>query len=55
MSDCVICDILAKKIPSSIVYQDADVICFLPKTLEAYGHTIIAPKKSFSRYLHGSR
>jgi len=47
MSDCVICDIVAKRIPSWIVYQDAEVICFLPKSLEAYGHTIIAPKNHF--------
>jgi histidine triad (HIT) family protein len=47
MSDCVICDIVTKRIPSWIVYQDEDVICFLPKALDAYGHTIIAPKNHF--------
>lgn len=44
MAKCTICDIVTGRIPSWVVYQDADVICFLPKTLEAYGHTVIAPK-----------
>jgi histidine triad (HIT) family protein len=47
MNKCVICDIVAGKISSWIVYQHADVICFLPKTLEAYGHTLIAPKAHY--------
>ena len=45
MSDCIFCDIINNKIPSWIVYQDKEVICFLPKSPEAYGHTIIAPKQ----------
>jgi histidine triad (HIT) family protein len=45
---CVICNIVAGKIPAWIVYRDADVICFLPKTLEAYGHTLIASKEHYS-------
>ncbi|MDY7079786.1 MAG: HIT domain-containing protein [Chloroflexota bacterium] len=44
MTNCVICEIVAGSIPSWIVYQDTEVICFLPKMPEAYGHTIIAPK-----------
>jgi histidine triad (HIT) family protein len=45
---CVICDIVAGKISAWIVDRDADLICFLPKTLEAYGHTLIAPKEHYS-------
>lgn len=45
---CPICEIAAGRIPTRVVYQDADVICFLPKTLEAYGHTVIAPKAHHS-------
>nr|MBE9193735.1 HIT domain-containing protein [Gloeocapsopsis crepidinum LEGE 06123] len=47
MTKCIICDIVAGKIQSWVVYQNADVICFLPKTLEAYGHTLIAPKAHY--------
>jgi histidine triad (HIT) family protein len=41
---CVICEIVAQKIPAWIVYKNTEIICFIPKTLEAYGHTVIAPK-----------
>ena len=47
VTNCVICEIVAGEIPSWIVYQDAEVICFLPKTLEAYGHTLVAPKAHY--------
>lgn len=47
MNGCTICDIVADRTPAWIVYQDTDVICFLPKTLEAYGHTVIAPKAHY--------
>ncbi len=44
---CVFCDIIEKKIPSNVVFETANIICFLPSKMEAYGHTIIAPKKHF--------
>ncbi len=47
MERCTICEIVADRIPTWVVYQDADVICFLPKTLEANGHTVIAPKAHY--------
>ena len=47
MARCTICEIVADRTPSWIVYQDTDVICFLPKTLEAYGHTVIALKAHY--------
>lgn len=43
MNSCPICDLVAESIPSWIVYRDSEVICFLPKEVEAYGHTVIAP------------
>jgi histidine triad (HIT) family protein len=45
---CVICDIVTGKIPAWIVYQNEEIICFFPKTLEAYGHTLIAPKAHYA-------
>lgn len=47
-STCVFCDIARKKISSYVVYENADVICFFPTKMEAYGHTIVAPKKHFT-------
>lgn len=44
-SDCVICKIVTERIPSWIVYDNTEVICYLPKDLAAYGHTVVAPKE----------
>ncbi len=44
---CPFCDIVANKIPSWVIFQNASVISFLPIKLEAYGHTILAPKKHY--------
>ena len=43
MEGCPICDIVSGSIPSWIVYRDSEVVCFLPKEVEAYGHTVVAP------------
>ncbi len=43
MIDCPICQISAGTIPAWIVYRDPEVVCFLPKEIEVYGHTVIAP------------
>ncbi len=49
MSDaCVICDLAAGRIPRWVVHETENVICFLPLELNAYGHTIIAPKAHFA-------
>ena len=45
--DCIFCRVINKKISSWIIYEDENTICFLPKELEVYGHTIIAPKKPY--------
>ena len=47
MNDCVFCKIIKEEIPSYVVYQTDDVICFLPNKIEVYGHTLIVPKKHF--------
>ncbi len=45
MNECVFCSIVNNQIPSWVIYQSKEVICFLPKSPEVYGHTIIAPKQ----------
>ena len=32
----------------SVIYENDKVICFLPKELEVYGHTLIVPKKHYA-------
>ena len=44
MNDCAICELVEGQRPSWVVYDDENVICFLPLQVEAFGHTIIAPK-----------
>ena len=45
MSACLFCDIVHQRCPARIIYQTETVICFLPRVPEAYGHTLIVPKK----------
>jgi len=47
MKNCIFCKIIKKQEPARIIYEDKDVICFLPKTIEVYGHTLIVPKKHY--------
>ena len=48
MNDCVICKLVDNKLPSWVVYEDENVICFLPLEVEAFGHTVIAPKPHYA-------
>ncbi len=43
--DCVFCSIAEKKIPSSIVYEDDQVVAFHDIHPEAPVHILIIPKK----------
>ena len=45
---CVVCDIVDNRIPSWIIFQNEQTICFLPKEMDAYGHTLIAPKAHYA-------
>ena len=45
---CVICDLTAGDIPRWVVHETETVICFLPLEVNAYGHTVIAPKKHYA-------
>ncbi|MDR3169661.1 MAG: HIT domain-containing protein [Candidatus Peribacteria bacterium] len=47
MSNCIFCDIIQKKLPAYIIYEDDDVIAILPKKMEVYGHTLVIPKKHY--------
>ena len=48
MNECVFCKIVRKEIPSRVIYETNDVICFLPNKIEVYGHTLIVPKQHFA-------
>ena len=48
MDICKFCQIINRKIPSWIVYENEKVIAFLPETLEVYGHTLVVPKQHYA-------
>ena len=48
MDSCVICDLVNGQKPCRIVCEISATICFLPLDMNAYGHTIIAPKAHFA-------
>ncbi len=43
MTDCVFCQIIAGATPARIVYRSEHAIAFLPRELNAKGHTVVAP------------
>ncbi|MFZ8847993.1 MAG: HIT family protein [Minisyncoccia bacterium] len=45
------CKIIKGKEPARIIYEDKDVICFLPKTIQVYGHTLIVPKSIIKTFM----
>ncbi len=47
MNNCIFCQIVDKKAPAKIIYENENVICFLTKKVEVYGHTLIVPKKHY--------
>ncbi len=46
--DCIFCKIIAKEIPSHLVYEDDFVVAFLDKFPCAKGHTVVIPKQHFA-------
>jgi histidine triad (HIT) family protein len=48
MDNCIFCQIVAKKAAAKVIYENENVICFLPKAIEVYGHTLIVPKKHYA-------
>lgn len=48
---CIFCDIIDRKIPSEIVYEDADVLAILDISQVTYGHTLVMPKKHTDNFL----
>lgn len=44
---CVFCDIITKKAPAYIVYEDAQTIAFLDKYPQSRGHIQLVPKAHY--------
>ncbi|MBO5301443.1 MAG: HIT domain-containing protein, partial [Peptococcaceae bacterium] len=48
MMDCIFCKIANKEIPSTIVYEDDEIIAFNDVNPEAPVHILVIPKKHIS-------
>ncbi|TAN35894.1 MAG: HIT family protein [Verrucomicrobia bacterium] len=46
-ANCIFCKIVAGKIPSAKVYEDADVLAFMDIGPIVKGHTLVIPKQHF--------
>jgi len=50
--DCVFCQIIAREIPSDILYQDEEIIAFRDINPQAPTHLIIIPKRHIPSLSH---
>jgi histidine triad (HIT) family protein len=48
MEDCIFCKIINKEIPSSIIYEDEEVLAFKDINPQAPVHILVIPKKHIS-------
>ena len=46
-SDCIFCKIVRKAAPSSVVYEDSQVLAFLDIRPLSEGHTLVIPKTHY--------
>ena len=51
MDDCIFCKIIKKEIPSSIVYEDAEILAFRDINPVAPVHILVIPKKHIESVL----
>jgi histidine triad (HIT) family protein len=47
-TDCLFCEIAAKKIPAKLVYEDADLFAFEDIDPQAPTHILLCPRKHFA-------
>ncbi len=47
MKDCIFCKIINGEIPCYKIYEDDFVLAFLDISNDAYGHTLVVPKKHY--------
>ena len=45
MSNCTLCDLVARTIPVSVAYEDSTIFAFMDIKPVNYGHVVIVPKK----------
>lgn len=53
MEDCIFCKIAAHDIPSTVVYEDDEVIAFDDLNPQAPVHTLVIPKRHYANITDG--
>ncbi|HLP16831.1 MAG TPA: HIT family protein [Bacteroidota bacterium] len=51
MTSCIFCDIIARRIPAEILYENENVIAILDANPIHYGHALIIPKSHYRDFL----
>lgn len=49
--NCIFCKLANKIIPSTILYEDDDVVAFLDVNPVSYGHTLVVTKGHYENFL----
>ncbi len=49
--NCIFCDIVNRKAPSEIIYEDENTIGFLDISPLNFGHSLVIPKNHFENFL----
>jgi len=47
--ECVFCDVIQKKSPSYVIYEDHNFLAILDKYPISLGHTLVMPKEHYER------
>ena len=47
---CIFCDIIARKAPAQVLYEDEDLLAFLDNHPIADGHTLLVTKRHYERF-----
>lgn len=51
MTDCVFCNIITRKLPAEILYENDDALCILDINPIHYGHSLVIPKRHCRDFL----
>jgi histidine triad (HIT) family protein len=49
-SDCIFCEIIARRAPAYFVYEDAEIVAFLDRYPISDGHTLVLPRTHYERF-----
>ncbi len=51
MEECVFCNIVARKTPAEVLFENEDAVCILDINPIHYGHSLVIPKRHCADFL----